>query len=93
MQLFVEVTFYSGNRAQLPAGGYRPDAAFAGSEEYWGITFLDLPVEEFDTSTPAVIQFTFQERHYEEVAPGQSFAIMEGPHKVGAGTVISVENG
>lgn len=93
MRLFVEVIFYSGQRTRLPAGGYRPDAVFSGSGEYWGISFLEPPVEEFDTPTPAVIQFTFQERHYGEVTPGQSFAIMEGPHKVGEGMVISVENG
>lgn len=92
MRLFVEVIFYSGQRARLPASGYRPDAVFAGSEEYWGIAFLDLPAEEFDSPTPAVIQFTFQEHHYGEVTPGQSFAIMEGPNKVGEGMVVSIEN-
>lgn len=91
MYLFAEVIFYSGQRASLPSPGYRPDAIFDRAGEYWGITFLDLPAEKFDAPTPAVIRFTFQERHYEEVAPGQTFAIMEGPHEMGEGTVISVE--
>ena len=91
MYLFVEVLFYSGQRVHLPASGYRPDAVFAGRDDYWGITFPDLSGIEFDAPTLTIVRFTFQECHYGEVKPGQSFAIMEGPHQVGEGSVISIE--
>ena len=40
---------------------------------------------------PAIIQFTFQNSHYQDVVQGQSFAIMEGPNQIGEGKVISIE--
>lgn len=43
MYLFAEVIFFSGQRKHLPGNGYRPDAIFNESKEYWGITFSDLP--------------------------------------------------
>lgn len=92
MYLFAEVIFFSGQRKHLPGDGYRPDAIFNESKEYWGITFSDLPSEKFDVPTPAMIQFTFQPSHYQEVAPGQSFHIMEGPRQVGEGKILSIES-
>ena len=91
MCLYVEVIFYSGQRKELPASGYRPDAVFQGNQDYWGITFLDLPVEGFDVVTPAMIKFTFQDSHYQEVVPGQFFTILEGARQVGEGKIISIE--
>lgn len=91
MYLFTEVIFYSGQRKDLPANGYRPDAIFNESQDYWGIIFIDLPVEKFDVSTPAAIKFSFQDLHYQEVLPGQSFVIMEGVQQVGEGKIISIE--
>lgn len=91
MCLLAEVIFYANRRKQLPVNGYRPDAIFNGSDDYWGITFTDLPIKGFDVPTPATIRFSFQESHYQEVVPGQSFRIMEGPHQVGEGTIISIE--
>lgn len=91
MYLFVEVTFYSKQREYLPANGYRPDAVFNKSKDYWGITFVDLPIEKFDVPTPAILKFSFQDCHYQEVALGQSFKIMEGARQVGEGRIISIE--
>ncbi|MDE7299255.1 MAG: hypothetical protein K2N94_10575 [Lachnospiraceae bacterium] len=91
MYLLAEVIFYSKQRKNLPVSGYRPDAVFHGNQDYWGITFTDLPIEKFDAPTPAAIKFSFQERHYQEVVPGQSFAIMEGARQVGEGKIISIE--
>jgi hypothetical protein len=85
----VEVIFYAGKRHQLPSNGYRPDAVFAGQNDYWGITFIDLPINEFDVPTPAKIAFTFQDRHYDEINPNQLFKIMEGPLQVGEGKILS----
>jgi hypothetical protein len=91
MYLIAEVIFYAGQRKQLPADGYRPDAVFNGLNEYRGITFTELPIEEFDAPTPAAIKFSFQDAHYQEVVPGQVFKIMEGLHQVGEGRIISIE--
>ena len=91
MYLYVEVIFYSGQRKALPGSGYRPDAVFQGNQDYWGISFLDLPVERFDAATPAMMKFSFQDAHYREVVSGQFFAIMEGARQVGEGKIISIE--
>lgn len=91
MYLFTEVIFYSGQRRYLPTNGYRPDAIFNDTRDYWGITFVELSAEEFDVPVPAIIQFTFQNSHYQDVVQGQSFAIMEGPNQIGEGKVISIE--
>lgn len=71
--------------------GYRPDAIFNQSGEYWGITFIELPIERFDSPTPAILKFTFQESHYDEISVGQPFAIMEGSHQIGEGKIIAIE--
>lgn len=91
MYLFVEVIFYSGQRKHLSVKGYRPDAVFNKSRDYWGITFTELPVEKFDVPTPAIMKFSFQDCHYQEVMPNQLFEIMEGAIQVGVGKVISIE--
>lgn len=91
MYLFAEVIFYSGQREHLPKEGYRPDVIFNPSGEYWGITFIELSVEKFDSPTPAILKFTFQECHYNEIRAGQPFAIMEGSHQVGEGKIIAIE--
>ena len=94
MYLFAEVVFYSGMRQHLPADGYRPDAVFEGEADYWGITFAQLPAARaFDMPMPAAVRFSFDERHYSEVAPGQGFFVMEGARRVGEGKVISIEDG
>lgn len=77
MYLFVEVIFYSGQWKHLPVKGYRLDAVFNKSRDYWGITFIELPVEKFDVPTPAIMKFSFQDCHYQEVMPNQLFEIME----------------
>ena len=38
MYLFTEVIFYSGQRKCLPTNGYRPDAIFNETKEYWEIS-------------------------------------------------------
>lgn len=91
MYLFTEVVFYSGQRRYLPTNGYRPDAIFNETKDYWGITFVELSAEKFDVPVPAIIQFTFQNSHYQDVVQGQLFAIMEGPNQIGEGKVISIE--
>lgn len=91
MHLFAEVVFFSGQRQQLPRQGYRPDAVFNETGDYWGITFTELPIDAFDDPTPAEVRFTIQNSHYAEVAPGQSFAVMEGSRRVGEGTIISID--
>lgn len=87
-----EVFFYSSKRLHLPVIGYRPDALFEGQnpDEYWGITFIDCSISEFETWSTAKIQFTFQDSHYDQVRKGQMFQIMEGREAVGLGKVIRV---
>ena len=85
-----EVVFYAGQRKLLPQIGYRPDAVFDGSDDYWGITFIDLKADRFDTPFLAAIEFTFQAGHYQEIAADQTFKIMEGARQVGKGKVVSV---
>ena len=85
-----EVVFYAGQRKLLPQTGYRPDAVFSGAD-YWGITFVDLKAERFDTPILSAIEFTFQNDHYREIAVGQTFKIMEGARQVGEGQVVSVD--
>lgn len=91
MFIFAEVIFYSVQRKHLPTNGYCPDAIFNEAKDYWSITFTELPIEKFDVPTPAAIKFSFQDCHYQEVVPGQEFIIMEGPHQVGKGKIISIE--
>lgn len=91
MYLFAEVIFYSGKRKYLPTKGYRSDAVFNETQNYWGITFVELLAEKFDVPVLAIIKFTFQNSHYQDVMQGQSFAIMEGSNQVGEGKIISVE--
>ncbi len=93
MYLFAEVIFYSEQKNNLPTNGYRPDAVFNDTGDYWGITFINLPFDKFDVPTPADIKFSFQDCHYKEVVPGQSFTIMEGANQVGEGKIISIEKG
>ena len=89
-----EVFFYSNKRQYLPVVGYRPDALLEGQnpDEYWGITFMDCSISEFDTWSTAKIKFTFQNSHYDQVKEGQMFQIMEGRNAVGVGKVIRVVN-
>ena len=91
MCFLAEVVFYTGQRKFFPKHGYRPDAIFSGSEDYWGITFIDLESNRFNTPIFATIEFTFQDSHYQEIVLGQSFKIMEGSHQVGEGKVLSIE--
>ena len=91
MYLIVEVVFYSNKRKSLPLSGYRPDAVFNG-KDYWGITFKELVIDDFDVPTVASIKFTFQDSHYDEITTGQKFKIMEGQNQVGNGMIVSIEN-
>lgn len=91
MYLYVEVTFHAGQRKILPQTGYRPDAVFNKSGDYWGITFIELNADRFDVPTPAIIKFSFQDCHCKQVHIGQKFLIMEGSHQVGEGKIISVD--
>ena len=90
MSFLAEVVFYAGQRRSLPANGYRPDAIFNKYQDYWGITFTELTAKQFNIPILATIEFTFQDSHCQEIAPGQSFRIMEGPHQVGEGKVLSI---
>lgn len=92
MGFLAEIVFYTGQRKFFPKNGYRPDAIFSGLEDYWGITFIDLKGDQFDTPIFATIEFTFQDNHYQEIVPGQSFKIMEGPHQVGEGKVLCIQS-
>lgn len=91
MGFLAEVVFYTEQRKFFPKNGYRPDAIFSGSKDYWGITFIDLESNHFNTPILATIKFTFQDSHYQEIVPGQSFKIMEGSRQVGEGKVLSIE--
>lgn len=44
MGFLAEVVFYTKQRKLFPKSGYRPDAIFSGSKDYWGITFIDFIV-------------------------------------------------
>ena len=92
MYLITEVCFHSGKRKGLPLSGYRPDIIVNnGQEEYWGISFAELDVQDFGILVYAKAKFTFQESHYGEVEVGQTFKIMEGARQVGIGTIVSIE--
>lgn len=91
MHLLVEVIFYAGQRKTLPQKGYRPDAVFTKSGDYWGIVFIELEVDKFNVPAPAIIKFTFQDYHYKEICIGQQFLIMEGSCQVGEGKIVSID--
>lgn len=91
MFFIAEVTFFSHKREHLPLNGYRPHAVFDIRKEYWGIKFIELSVIGFDIPTQCFIQFTFQDSLYDEIELNQTFRIMEGPHCVGEGRVLSIE--
>lgn len=93
MSLFVEVIFYSGQRKKLPRTGYRPDAVFDKSGDYWGVIFTEMQVDKFDVPALAIMKFTFDDCHYREVCVGQKFSIMEGGHRVGEGKIILMDMG
>jgi len=91
MCLITEVCFYSGQRKNLPQKGYRPDIVVDNKQtEYWGISFTELDISDFDTPTYAKAKFTFQESHYNEIHIDQKFRIMEGPREVGNGKILSI---
>lgn len=89
-QLSVEITFYFGQRKNLPNTGYRPDAVFEGYDEndLWGIYFSELNVDEFDKPVLAKMRFSLQTYHYHQVWVGQHFTIREGPKAVGEGKIV-----
>ena len=90
--LIVDVIFYSGKRNTLPVRKYRPDIIVDGMEDsYWGITFTDIDLSDFDVACIAEIKFTFQPKHYAEVSIGQTFKIMEGANQVGEGKILFIE--
>jgi len=91
--LIANVMFYSGKRATLPGTYYRPDIIVDGYSDdyYWGITFTDLVMSDFDVPEIAEVRFTFDLKHYDEVTIGQTFKIMEGPHQVGEGEILFIE--
>jgi len=92
MYLVAEITLHKGKRKSLPASGYRPDIIIDGIEDsYWGVIFTNLNLSDFDVANIAEMRFTFQLKHYDEVSVGQTFKIMEGPHQVGKGEILSVE--
>lgn len=93
MSLLVEVIFYSGQRKNLPRTGYRPDAVFDKSGDYWGVIFTEMQVDKFDVPALAIMKFTFDDCHYREVCVGQKFSIMEGGHRVGEGKIILMDMG
>lgn len=93
MSLFVEFIFYSGQRKNLPRTGYRPDAVFDKSGDYWGVIFTEMQVDKFDVPALAIMKFTFDDCHYREVCVGQKFSIMEGGHRVGEGKIILMDMG
>lgn len=89
-QLAVEVTFFSGQRNNLPSAGYRPDAVFEGFDEneQWCIYFMKLDADAFDKPVPARIRFGLQTYHYHQVRAGQRFVMREGPKVVGEGRIV-----
>lgn len=89
-QLSVEVTFFSGQRKNLPYTGYRPDAIFEDYDEneLWGIFFSELNIEQFDKPVLAKMRFSLQTYHYHQVRVGQRFTIKEGPKTVGEGKIV-----
>ena len=90
--LIADVIFYSGKRKHLPVRAYRPDIIVDGIEDsYWGITFTDIDLSDFDVACTAEIKFTFQPKHYTEVSIGQTFKIMEGANQVGEGKILFIE--
>ena len=93
MSLFVEVIFFFGQRKNLPRTGYRPDAVFDKSGDYWGVIFTEMQVDKFDVPALAIMKFTFDDCHYREVCVGQKFSIMEGGHQVGEGKIILMDMG
>lgn len=84
----VLVSFHGEKRKSIPFVGYRPDAVFY--KEYWGITFLEMDVNDFGVLGNAVITFTFVESHIDEVFIGQEFSIREGANEVAIATITEI---
>jgi len=90
--LIADVIFYIGKINTLPVRNYRTDIIVEGIEDsYWGITFTDIDLSDFDVGCIAEIKFTFRPKHYAEVSIGQTFKIMEGANQVGEGKILFIE--
>lgn len=87
----VQIKFLEGSRKKLPLNGYRPDIVIEKKAEYWGVTFVELKISEFNKWMAAKMKFTFWDCHYKEIKVGQLFSVMEGPHKVAEGKIIALK--
>lgn len=85
----VRVQFYPEVRKSPPHGlTYRPHFVVKGSELYLGIQFDFLPEVPLGTLVDTEVSFLYTV-DYSELVTGAVFYIMEGPHKVGEGVVLS----
>jgi len=91
-------------RRGLGSGGYRPHIVIGPqtqrvairdgnrlTENYLGVMFVAGPdaIEPGDTADVKLALMYFPEYPYEEVKPGVTFTVREGPHIVGYGVIQS----
>ncbi|GLC81777.1 hypothetical protein [Lacrimispora brassicae] len=85
----VRVQFYPSVREMPPCGlTYRPHFVVKGTELYFGIQFEELKEMPLGTLIDAEVRFLYTV-DYSGLTVGAEFYIMEGPHKVGEGIVLS----
>ena len=67
---------------------YRPHFVVKGKEDYLGVCFLDGEEVELGETARATVELFYPQTDYCSLVTGAEFFIMEGPNRVGQGTVL-----
>ncbi len=78
---------------QPRAGTYRPHLVPDGSSSMLGVQFVNGPESLSPGDTGEVEIECLYDIAYEELQPGVRFAIVEGPHRMGSGVVLTTPGG
>ncbi len=80
----------SGRRSPIAPrwGSYRPHVVPEGSDSMLGIQFVDGPESIAPGESGEIVFECIYDISYDELQPGVRFAIVEGPKRVGVGTVL-----
>jgi translation elongation factor EF-Tu-like GTPase len=76
-----------------PSGTYRPHLVPDGSSSTLGVQLVDGPESIAPGESGEVTCECIFELSYDELQPGVRFVIVEGPHRIGVGVVVSGERG
>jgi len=79
-----------GGRTAFVRSGYRPNVRFGALYTDGALTFVDR--QQASTGDACAVRLTFVRPDYvrESLVVGAHFDLMEGPRKVGEGTILSI---